>query len=107
MTSPTEGDRRILVIANRTCPCPTLADEVARRANAAPTDVLVVAPALNSRLRHWLSDVDEALTRAHERLELAITALAGAASSRAARSEMPIRCWRSKTRSSASRPTRS
>ena len=67
--------RRILVIANRTCPCPTLADEVARRANAAPTDVLVVAPALNSRLRHWVSDVDDALTRAHERLELAIAAL--------------------------------
>jgi len=75
MTPPHEGGRRILVIANRTCPCPTLADEVARRANAAPTDVLVVAPALNSRLRHWLSDVDEALTRAHERLEPAITAL--------------------------------
>ena len=63
------------MIANRTCPCPTLADEVARRAAAAPTDVLVVAPALNSRLRHWVSDVDEALARAHERLDLAITAL--------------------------------
>ena len=63
------------MIANRTCPCPTLADEVARRASAAPTDVLVVAPALNSRLRHWLSDVDEALTRAHERLDRAVTAL--------------------------------
>jgi hypothetical protein len=66
---------RILVIANRTCPCPTLAYEVARRASAAPTDVLVVAPALNSRLRHWLSDVDEALARARERLALATTAL--------------------------------
>jgi hypothetical protein len=75
MTPPHEGVRRILVIANRTCPCPTLADEVARRASDAPTDVLVVAPALNSRLRHWLSDVDDALTRAHERLDLAIAAL--------------------------------
>ena len=75
MTPPHEGVRRILVIANRTCPCPSLADEVALRANAAPTDVLVVAPALNSRLRHWLSDIDDALTRAQERLELAITAL--------------------------------
>src|SRR5918912_347672 len=75
MTPPHEGVRRILVIANRTCPCPTLADEVARRVSASPTEVLVVAPALNSRLRHWLSDVDDALTRAHERLELAVTAL--------------------------------
>jgi hypothetical protein len=66
---------RILVIANRTCPCPTLADEVARRASAAPTEVLVVAPALNSRLRHWMSDIDEALTRAGDRLYLATTAL--------------------------------
>jgi hypothetical protein len=67
--------RRILVIANRTCPCPALADEVARRASDAPTDVLVVAPALNSRLHHWLSDVDEALARARERLDLATIAL--------------------------------
>src|SRR5947209_5257661 len=66
---PTAG---ILVIANRTCPCPTLVDEVARRAGETPTEVLVVAPALNSRLRHWLSDVDGAIARAHDRVELAV-----------------------------------
>jgi hypothetical protein len=54
------GLRRILVIANRTCPCPTLADEVAGRAAEGPIDVLVVAPALNSRLRHWLSEIGDA-----------------------------------------------
>ena len=75
MNSDAQRRRRILVIANRTCPCPTLAEAVARRASAAPIDVLIVAPALNSRLRHWLSDVDEALARAQERLDLAITAL--------------------------------
>ncbi|HEX7311094.1 MAG TPA: hypothetical protein VF232_07930 [Gaiellaceae bacterium] len=31
-------------------------------------EVLVVAPALNSRLRHWLSDDDDARRRAEERL---------------------------------------
>src|SRR5689334_5954562 len=72
MTPSLDGGRRILVIANRTCPCPILADEVARRA---PAEVLVVAPALNSRLRHWLSDIDASLVRAHERLDLAIAAL--------------------------------
>jgi GABA permease len=65
----------VLVIANRTCPCPTLLDEVARRAGNAPIDVLVVAPALNSRVRHWLSDVDDAVARAHDRLELALAEL--------------------------------
>src|SRR3954454_8034069 len=66
----------ILVIANRTCPCPTLADEVARRAaDDAAIDVLIVAPALNSRLRHWVSDVDGAVERAQERLGLAVAEL--------------------------------
>jgi hypothetical protein len=66
---PTPG---ILVIANRTCPCPALVDEVARRAGDTPAEVLVVAPALNSRLRHWVSDVDGAIARAHDRVELAV-----------------------------------
>src|SRR5438309_3183825 len=65
----------ILVIANRTCPCPTLVDEVARRAGETPREVLVVAPALNSRLRHWVSDVDGAIARAHDRVELAVVEL--------------------------------
>jgi GABA permease len=69
---PTPG---ILVIANRTCPCPTLVDEVARRAGDTPAEVLVVAPALNSRLLHWVSDVDGAIARAHDRVELAVAEL--------------------------------
>jgi hypothetical protein len=34
----------------------------------ARADVVVVAPALNSRLRRWVSDEDAARRRAHERL---------------------------------------
>ena len=37
--------------------------------------MLVVAPALNSRLRHWVSDVDAAAARARERVELALAEL--------------------------------
>jgi hypothetical protein len=69
------SERRILVVANRTCPCPALADEVAARARDAATEVLVVAPALNKRLRHWVSDVDAAIAAARERLERAVANL--------------------------------
>src|SRR4051812_27968056 len=71
------GDERggILVIANRTCPCPVLVDEIARRVNGMPAQVLVVAPALNSRLRHWVSDVDGAVERARNRVGLAVAEL--------------------------------
>jgi hypothetical protein len=75
MTDSRPQSAGILVVANRTCPCPVLLDEVARRVGSAPVEVLVVVPALNSRLRHWLSDVDDALARAHDRLRLALAEL--------------------------------
>ncbi len=67
---------RVLVVANRTCPCPALLEEVARRSeDHAAIAVLLIAPALNSRLRHYLSDIDPAVADASERLELARTGL--------------------------------
>jgi hypothetical protein len=66
---------RILVIADNPCPCPALADEVAGRALPDAADVVVVAPALNSRLRNWTSDVDAAWRLAQERAQLAVDAL--------------------------------
>jgi nucleotide-binding universal stress UspA family protein len=38
-------------------------------------EVLVVAPALNSRLRHWLSDEDGARRRAEERADACVDRL--------------------------------
>jgi nucleotide-binding universal stress UspA family protein len=38
-------------------------------------DVLVVAPALNSRLRHWLSDEDEARRKAEKRANACVEQL--------------------------------
>src|SRR3954447_2130564 len=69
--------RRILVVANQTCPCPTLVDEIASRVSTARDEVLIIAPALNSRLRHWVSDIDGAIARAHERLEHALNGMRG------------------------------
>jgi hypothetical protein len=75
MTQSRPHPAGILVVANRTCPCPVLLDAVARRVGDAPIDVLVVVPALNTRLRHWVSDIDDAVARAHDRLEVALADL--------------------------------
>jgi GABA permease len=75
MSNTDQQSPEILVIANRTCPCPTLVDEVAGRAVTSSSDVLVVAPALNSRLRHWISDTDDAVADARDRVQIAVAAL--------------------------------
>jgi hypothetical protein len=69
--------QRILVVANETLAGPTLMEEVRGRLHN-ETQVLVVCPALNSRLRHWTSDEDSARTLAHGRLEESLARLAAA-----------------------------
>lgn len=69
-----EQKTSILVVANRTCECPALHEEIAHRA-APGADVLVVAPALNSRLRHWVSDSDGAEQAAADRVQAAVEQL--------------------------------
>lgn len=71
-------EMRILVIANRTCPCPGLQEAILEMASAEATEVLVVAPALNRRLKHLLSDTDGAVAAAGERLEQLVSGLAAA-----------------------------
>jgi hypothetical protein len=68
--------RRILVVANETAGGPALRHELLERARHGPVQVFVVCPALNSRLRHWLSDEDGARLRAEERLADSLAALA-------------------------------
>jgi hypothetical protein len=66
---PTDGNRRILVVANETLSGLALRDEVEHRASGEETEVFVVCPALNSKLRHWTSDEDEARGQANSRLQ--------------------------------------
>ena len=66
--------KRILVIANETVAGTELRYEVVRRA-AGDAEVLVVTPALNSRLRHWTSDEDRAREEAQGRLDASLEAL--------------------------------
>lgn len=73
---PSGGRRRILVVANETVGGEALRDEIRRRAAKCPLELRVVCPALNSRLRRWLSDEDRARTEAWARLEDSLAALA-------------------------------
>ena len=66
---------RVLVVANETVAGEALRDEIVRRARE-NSEVLVVAPALNSRLRHWTSDEDRARAQAQARLDASLAALA-------------------------------
>ena len=61
------ADRRILVVANETVAGRELLDDLRARA-ADGAEVLVVAPALNTRLRHLFADVDKAREAAEGRL---------------------------------------
>jgi hypothetical protein len=75
-TAPTrhggEGERRILVIANETVGGATLRDRIRERSEGVRAEVLVVAPALNSPIRHWVSDEDGARAVAETRLEASL-----------------------------------
>jgi GABA permease len=66
---------RILVVANETVAGRSLRDEVVRRAEEGDAEVLVVTPALNTRIRHWTSDEDTARAAAQIRLDESLASL--------------------------------
>jgi len=69
-------ERRVLVVANETVAGRRLHEEVRRAvAGAGRASVLVVCPALNSPLRHFVSDEDAARAAAQERLDRSLRAL--------------------------------
>jgi hypothetical protein len=67
---------RVLVVANETVGgaqlLETIRDRIATRDDAR---VLVVCPALNSPLRHWASDEDDARQKAQQRLDTSLGAM--------------------------------
>lgn len=66
--------KKILVIANETAASNRLSAAVGGPTDGS-TEVLVVAPALNSRLRHWSSDTRAAEDAALERLRICVERL--------------------------------
>jgi GABA permease len=63
---PSRG-RRVLVVANQTASSPALISALRERAEDGPVSFHLIVPALNTRLRHWLSDTDGAVSAARGR----------------------------------------
>ena len=72
------NERRILVIANETVGGERLRDEIHTRSEGYDGHVLVVTPALNSHIRHWASDEDNARLEAQKRLQASLDRLRAA-----------------------------
>src|SRR5215207_5740996 len=66
---------RILVVANETCPGTDLHRAVVRLAGGEPSEVLIVAPALNGWVSTWANDIDGARQAAQHRLDDMVRAL--------------------------------
>ena len=67
--------RRVLIVANQTATSAALISDLHSRVKRGPVILHLVVPALNSHLRHWLSDTDEAVSAARRRAEHAETVL--------------------------------
>jgi hypothetical protein len=70
-----DDSRRILVVANETLAGAALRSEIAHRMGGGATRVRVVCPALNTKIKHWVSDEDEARRQARERLDAVLAQL--------------------------------
>jgi hypothetical protein len=67
-------EHRILVVANETVGGPELLEAV-REAAKPRSRVFVISPALNTPIRHWASDEDDARVKAQERLDASLTSM--------------------------------
>lgn len=72
-----DGKHRVLVVSDGTSTSRAFIDDVAARAAGRPLEVLVVVPALGSRLSHWTGD-DQARHDAEGNLERTVAALSAA-----------------------------
>jgi Universal stress protein family len=70
-----DDERRILVVANETVVGRALREAVEDAAEGYRSNVLVVSPALNSPLKHWTSDEDQARAAAEDRIRRSVSEL--------------------------------
>jgi hypothetical protein len=77
--APSPPDQhRVLVVANETVGGRQLLDAIHAAVDGRNARVLVVCPALNSPLRQWASDEDEARDNAHARLDASLETMRAA-----------------------------
>jgi hypothetical protein len=69
------SSHHLLVVANQTATNEALVAELRRRQDAGPVVVHLVVAALTTRVRHWLSDIDEATRAAHARVDTALAVM--------------------------------
>jgi hypothetical protein len=74
MSAAADNSPHVLVLADIWCRVDGLCDEIRRHPGDAGR-VLVIAPALASRLRTWANDTDRELENARARLEYVLTRL--------------------------------
>jgi hypothetical protein len=72
---PRDDKLRVLVVANETLPGQALRAEIAHRTHGHDAEVRVVCPALNTKIKHWVSDEDEARQHAQERVDSVLSQL--------------------------------
>ena len=79
VTAPTRphapDEKRILVVANETVGGRKLREQIEQSTRDSRAEVLVVSPALNVPLRHWVSDEDAARGAAKTRLDESLSRL--------------------------------
>jgi hypothetical protein len=66
---PADGTHRILVVANETLSGLALRSEISGRSRGGRTGLRVVCPALNSKIKHWTNEEDQARANAEQRLQ--------------------------------------
>lgn len=71
-------EKRILVVANETVGGRKLRDRIGQSSEGYRAEVLVVSPALNAPLKHWVSDEDQARNEARRRLQESLARLSEA-----------------------------
>jgi hypothetical protein len=72
-----DGPLRVLVVANQTLSGRALRDEISHRTRGEHAQLRVVCPALNSKIKHWTNEEDQARADAQRRLADLLTDLRG------------------------------